>query len=148
MTGPLMSSKESSAEKRNDLLAYIEDQAIGGVFKTRQEDVKIHDDLTNTAKTTTIVKIISDSKGLPIRNERSAIKNYNVNLQGLALNAIDYSEDVEKQIKLQQSLTMAVQSSIANARKSEQDAITAEQKGKADASSAKWKQEVIRAQLS
>jgi regulator of protease activity HflC (stomatin/prohibitin superfamily) len=147
MTGPLMSSKESSAEKRNDLLSYIEDQAINGVYKTKQEDVKVHDDLTNGDKTTTVVKIVQDSKGMPLRQEKSAIRNYGVNLQGLALNSIDYSEDVEKQIKLQQNLVMQVQTSIANARKSEQDAITTEQKGKADAAKAKWDQEVIKAKL-
>ena len=42
---------------------------------------------------------------------------------------------------------MQVQTSIANAKKSEQDALTAEQKGKADATSAKWAQEVIKAKL-
>jgi hypothetical protein len=147
MTGPLMSSKESSAEKRNDLLSYIEDQAINGVYKTKQEDTKVHDDLTNGDKTTTVVKIVQDSKGTPARQEKSAIRNYGVNLQGLALNSIDYSDDVEKQIKLQQNLVMQVQTSIANARKSEQDAITTEQKGKADAAKAKWDQEVIKAKL-
>ena len=39
MTGPLMSSKESSAEKRNDLLSFIEDQSINGVYRTKQEDI-------------------------------------------------------------------------------------------------------------
>ena len=34
MTGTLMSSKESSAEKRNDLIYYVEDQASKGVYKT------------------------------------------------------------------------------------------------------------------
>lgn len=146
MTGPLMSSKESSAERRNDLLAYIEDQAINGVYKTKQQDITVHDDLTNGDKTTTIVKIV-EVKGVPVRQEKSAILNYGITFQGLALNSIDYSDDVEKQIKQQQNLVMQVQTSIANARKSEQDAITTEQKGKADAAAAKWKQEVIKARL-
>jgi regulator of protease activity HflC (stomatin/prohibitin superfamily) len=146
-TGPLMSSKESSAERRNDLLSYIEDQAINGVYKTDQKDVKTHDELTNTDKTVIVVTIVKDSKGLPIRQEKSALSGYNISIKGLALNSIDYSKEVEEQIKLQQSLVMQVQTSIANARKSEQDAITTEQKGKADAAKAKWDQEVIKAQL-
>ena len=40
MTGPLMTSKESYAEKRNDLIYYIEDQASKGVYKTKQVEVK------------------------------------------------------------------------------------------------------------
>jgi len=35
MTGPLMSSKESYAERRNELIRFIEDQITLGVYKTR-----------------------------------------------------------------------------------------------------------------
>lgn len=145
MTGPLMSSKESSAEKRNDLLSYIEDQCINGVYRTKQEDVKIHDDLMNTDKTVTLVRIVEDAHG-PVRQEVSAIKTYHVQLQGLALNAIDYSDEVETQIKVQQEAYMQVQTAIANSKKAEQDAITTELQGKAAAAKAKWEQEVVKAQ--
>jgi len=101
MTGPLMSSKESSAEKRNDLLSYIEDQSINGVYRTKQEDIKVHDDLMNTDKTVTVVRIV-EKNNVPMRQEVSAVKIYNVQLQGLALNSIDYDEEVENQIKVQQ----------------------------------------------
>ncbi len=146
MTGPLMSSKESSAEKRNDLLSYIEDQSINGVYRTKQEDVKVHDDLMNTDKTITVVKIVQDGKGLPMRQEISAVKVYGVSLQGLALNSIDYDVEVENQIKVQQQAYMQVQTAIANSKKAEQDAITTELQGKAAAAKAKWEQEVIKAQ--
>src|SRR5258706_5734581 len=146
MTGPLMSSKESSAEKRNDLLSFIEDQSINGVYRTKQEDVKVHDDLMNTDKTVTVVKIVQDEKGLPMRQEISSVKVYGVNLQGLALNSIDYDVEVENQIKVQQQAYMQVQTAIANSKKAEQDAITTELQGKAAAAKAKWEQEVIKAQ--
>ncbi len=145
MTGPLMSSKESSAEKRNDLLSYIEDQSINGVYRTKQEDIKVHDDLMNTDKTVTVVKIV-EKNNQPLRQEMSAIKSYNISLQGLALNAIDYDEEVEKQIKVQQQAYMQVQTAIANSKKAEQDAITTELQGKASAAKAKWEQEVVKAQ--
>ena len=144
MTGPLMSSKESSAEKRNDLLSYIEDQSINGVYRTKQEDIKVHDDLMNTDKTITVVKIV-EKNNIPLRQEISAVKNYSINLQGLALNSIDYDEEVEKQIKVQQQAYMQVQTAIANSKKAEQDAITTELQGKASAANAKWQQEVIKA---
>jgi regulator of protease activity HflC (stomatin/prohibitin superfamily) len=146
MTGPLMSSKESSAEKRNDLLSYIEDQSINGVYRTKQEDVKVHDDLMNTDKTITVVKIVQDKSNLPMRQEVSSVKMYGVNLQGLALNSIDYDSEVENQIKVQQQAYMQVQTAIANSKKAEQDAITTELQGKAAAAKAKWEQEVIKAQ--
>jgi len=145
MTGPLMSSKESSAEKRNDLLAFIEDQAMNGVYKTHQEEVKVHDELTNTDKTQMLVKIV-EVKGEPARQETSPAKSYNIVLSGLAINSIDYDSDVERQIKEQQNATMMIQTAIANSRKAEQDAITTELQGKANAAKAKWEQEVKKAQ--
>src|SRR2546430_512902 len=39
MTGPLMSSKESYAERRNDLIHDIEDQIQNGIYQTRTEQV-------------------------------------------------------------------------------------------------------------
>lgn len=147
MTGPLMSSKESYAEKRNDLISYIEDQASHGVYKTTQKDVKQLDAFTNAEKMVTVVDIQKDAKGFSLRQEKSPIQNYNILLSNLSINGIDYDSSVEAQIKSQQALTMQVQTSIANAKKSEQDALTAEQKGKADAASAKWAQEVIKATL-
>jgi len=145
MTGPLMSSKESSAEKRNDLLSYIEDQSINGVYRTVQEDIKVHDDLMNTDKTITVVRVV-EKNNTPVRQEISTIKTYNVNLQGLALNSIDYDSEVENQIKVQQQAYMQVQTAIANSKKAEQDAITTELQGKAAAAKAKWEQEVVKAQ--
>lgn len=146
MTGPLMSSKESSAEKRNDLLSFIEDQSINGVYRTKQEDIKVHDDLMNVDKTATVVKIVTDEKNMPMRQEVSSVKMYGVSLQGLALNGIDYDSEVENQIKVQQQAYMQVQTAIANSKKAEQDAITTELQGKAAAAKAKWEQEVIKAQ--
>jgi SPFH domain / Band 7 family len=145
MTGPLMSSKESSAEKRNDLLSFIEDQCINGVYRTRQEEVKIHDELMNTDKTITVVKIM-EQNNVPMRQEKSALSTYNLNIQGLALNAIDYDDEVEQQIRVQQQAYMQVQTAIANSKKAEQDAITTELQGKAAAAKAKWEQEVLKAQ--
>lgn len=147
MSGPLMTSKESYAEKRNDLIAYIEDQASHGVYKTIQKDEKSVDALTNAEKVITVVEIVKDPKGGFGRVEKSPIQRYAVNLSNLSINGVEYDKAVDNQIKQQQNLVMQVQTSIANAKKSEQDAITTEQKGKADAAAAKWAQEVIKAKL-
>lgn len=147
MSGPLMSSKESYAEKRNELINYIEDQASRGVYKTVQKDEKSLDALTNAEKVVTVVYIEKDKAGSFLRVEKSPIQRYGIALSNLSINGVDYDESVEKQIRSQQQLVMQVQTAIANARKSEQDALTAEQKGKADAAKAKWDQEVIKAKL-
>lgn len=143
MSGPLMSSKESAAELRPNLLTYIEDQAINGIYLTKQRQIK---DTTSTK--TLITEIVIGKNGVPQRlSDVSPVAKYGITLEGLVINSIDYDDAVEKQIKQQQELTMAVQTSKANATKSIQDAITVEQKGKADAAKAKWDQEVIKAKL-
>ena len=147
MSGPLMSSKESYAEKRNELINYIEDQASHGVYKTIQRDDKTIDVFANAEKVITVVEIQKDPKGGFARVEKSPLQRYGVTLSNLSINGVDYDKAVEAQIKQQQQLVMQVQTAIANAKKSEQDALTSEQKGKADAAAAKWAQEVIKAKL-
>lgn len=147
MSGPLMSSKESYAEKKNNLVYYIEDQASQGIYKTTQKEVKIVDPLTGQEKIVTAVEIILGPKGLPLRQEESLIQESNIRLNNLSLGDFIYDDVVKKQIATQQDAIMQVQTGMANAKRAEQDAITAEQQGKAKAAKAKWDQEVIKAQV-
>lgn len=144
-SGPLMSSKESYAEKRNNLINYISDQAEHGVFKTYQAEVKVKDPFTNEEKVQTVVKYEKDSVGGFVRQEGSPLEEAHIGFSNLSILGMDYEEAVEKQSKDQQALTMAVQTAIANSKKAEQDAITIEFQGKAKAAQAKWDQEVIKA---
>lgn len=145
MTGPLMTSKESYAERRNDLIYYIEDQASRGVYKTRQRDMKEPDPLTGEEKIVTKVEIQHDSSNIPYRQEISPIAANGIKLYNISINAILYDKNVEAQIATQQQATMQVQTAIANAKRAEQDAITAQKQGEADAAKAKWEQEVLKA---
>lgn len=144
MTGPLMSSRESNAEKRNYLLQYVEDQAINGVYKTKQKEVKVKDELSGQEKTITSVEI-SQTNGVIDRTEKSPLKQFNISLSSLSINRIVYDKAVEEQIATQQKAIMQVQTAIANAKRAEQDAITVAKQGEADAAKAKWEQEVIKA---
>ena len=148
MTGPLMSSKESYAEKRNDLLFYIDDQATLGIYKTITKDEKMKDELSGEEKTVSVVEIVK-ADGLVKRNSASPLHEFNLQLAtgSLAFNSIDYDATVEKQIEQQQQATMSVQTAMANAKKAEQDAITVAKQGEASAAKAKWEQEVIKAKL-
>lgn len=146
MTGPIMSSKESYADKRNDLLYYIEDQITYGVYKTRSKDIKEPDAITGELKTVKVVEIVQDTAGKPFRNERSPLAIYNIQVYNLSINDVKYDAAVEKQIQEQQRLAMDVQTAIADAKKAEQNAIKIAKQGEANAAEAKWKQEVVKAQ--
>jgi hypothetical protein len=145
MTGPLMSSKESYAEKRNYLISYVEDQISKGVYKTVSRETNTTDPMTGAAKTVTVVSIVNGVNGVPERQEESAMSEFKIRTFNFSINALPYDSAVEQQIKKQQELAMDVQTSIADAKKAEQRAITVAKNGEADAAEAKWKQEVIKA---
>jgi len=147
MTGPLMSSKESYAERRNDLISLIDDQIIHGVYKTVVTQEKQKDPITGQDKTVSIVKLIQDANGQYGRQDHSPLEEFAIKTFNLAINEIKYDPTVESQIKQQQDMIMQVQTSIAEAKRAEQTALTAAKNGEAEAAKAKWEQEVIKAKV-
>lgn len=145
MTGPLMSSKESYAEKRNDLLRLMEDQVQHGVYRTTTEQERQTDPMTGQQRTVNVVKLVIGVDGLPERQESSPLEDFKVKTFNLSINTITYDPEVEKQIQLQQQAIMQVQLAVARAKEAEQETITAAKKGEANAATAKWEQEVIKA---
>lgn len=144
MTGPLMSSTESYASRKNEFLSLSSDQISNGVYKADSEDQRVKDELTNTTKTVRVVKLINGPDGKPIREEISPLIGFGIQTFNLKFR-IEYNDKVTAQIAQQQESTMAIQIAIAKAKTAEQDAITAEQEGKAKAAQAKWGQEVEKA---
>ena len=147
MTGPLMSSAESYAAKRPFLLSYIEDQATRGVYQTQIKDEKEKDLITGIEKTKSTVKFIEGGDKQILRIEESPLKKFGIIAFGLSINEVKYDVEVEKQINSQQQMIMGVQTAIADSKKAEQTALTAEKNGQAEAAKAKWAQEVIKAKM-
>lgn len=146
-SGPLMSSIESSGERRPELLQYIDDQSKNGVYQMQTRETNVKDPLTGAEKTARIVEIIHDKAGIPLRNAASAIGEYGIQIVQLSISEIVYDDVVKGQIKTRQDSINSVQLSIANARKAEQDALTTAKQGEASAAKAKWEQETIKAKL-
>lgn len=146
MTGPLMSSRESYAEKRADLINFISDQILHGVYRTQHKQVKTVDPVSGQEKTVDIVEPFygKGPNGIE-REEESPFERFGITGYNITINGIDYDEQVENQIKQQQQAIMAVQQAMVNAKKAEQDALTVAKQGEAEAAKAKWAQEVIKA---
>lgn len=144
MTGPLMSSKESYAEKRNYLINWVEDQIAHGVYRTVQREVKVADPLTGQEKSAVVVDIVQVNN-VPQRQEESILDHYGITTSNFAIKGLPYDTAVEEQIQQQQKITMQVQTAIAESRQAEQRTITVEQQGKANAAEAKWAQETLKA---
>ena len=148
MTGPLMSSRESYAERRNDLINFITDQILFGVYRTTHRTAKELDPVSNQEKTVDRVEPLADTKAPNgfSREEVSPISEFNIRASNITINGIAYDEAVEGQIKQQQAAYSAVQQSMVDARKAEQAAITAKAQGEAEAARARADQEVKKAQ--
>ena len=144
MTGPLMSSKESYAERRNELISRVEDQVAHGVYRTKQRDERIDDPITGEKRTITVVEIVTEG-GVPLRQEDAVLAEFGVKPFNFAIDALDYDERVEQQIAAQQQATMDVATAIAESRKAEQRKLTVEAEGAAKAAETKWQQEAIKA---
>ena len=145
MTGPLMSSAESYATKRTDLLSLIVDQAERGVYRTDTREVRQKDAFTDLDK---IVKIVEPQKGPDgkiLREGESPISEFGIKLYNLSINEVRYDPQVEEQIQKQQQSVMAIQTAIAQSKTAEQNALTSEKEGQAAAAKAKWEQEVKKA---
>ena len=151
-SGPLMSAFESYAEKKNDLIEYITDQLNNGVYKTAVKIEETFDPVTGEKKTVKLATLIPDENapGGYKRSERSPFAYYGITIgsdQGgqVSISKIDYSDKVKQQISQQQEANMLIQTSKAKSAAAQQEAVRAEQEGKASAAKAKWEQEKIKA---
>ena len=146
-SGPLMSAFESYAEKKNDLIEYITDQLNNGVYKTTVRQEETIDPITGEKKTVKIASLITDENapGGYKRSEVSPFSYYGLEIGQVSVSKIGYSETVRKQIAQQQEANMMVQTSKAKTLAAQQEAIRAEEAGKAAATEAKWQQEKIKA---
>ncbi len=146
-SGPLMSAFESYAEKKNDLIAYVDDQLTNGVYKTSVKEIVTVDSFTGEEKKTKIASLFADENapGGYKRSETSPFAYYGIEIGQVAISEIQYDEKVTQQIETQQQANMSIQTKKSEALAAQQDAIKAEAEGKAAAAKAKWEQERIKA---
>jgi hypothetical protein len=141
-----MSSRESYAEKRNELIFYVLDQVQNGIYRTRQKTEYIKDPITQQDKQVVTAEIVLGRDGKPERQEQSILAQFGIHAFNFTISDMIYDGTVEAQIKQQQQITMDVQTAIAEAKKAEQRKLTVEEQGKANAAESRWKQEVLKAQ--
>lgn len=145
--GPLMSSLESVSETRTDLIAHITDQLNNGVYKTVLSKVEVANEITGEKETRTLARVIEDanSPGGYKRQEVSPFSQYGITCGLVSITDIKYDEATQSQIDAQKAANLSVITAKTQAAKAIQDAITAEEQGKAKAAKAKWEQEVVKA---
>lgn len=145
--GPLMSSLESVSETRTDLIHYITDQLNNGVYKTRSRKMEVVNEITGEKEIRTQAEIITDSNspGGYKRQENSPFSQYGIKCGLVSITDIKYDRATQSQIDAQKQANLAVITAKTQATKAMQDAITIEEKGKAEAAQARWEQEKLKA---
>ncbi|MDL2286362.1 hypothetical protein LJC24_02830 [Desulfococcaceae bacterium OttesenSCG-928-F15] len=146
MTGPLMSSIESSRTRRAELPLYIEDQITNGLYLTRTKDVKIVDEVTKQESTTKVAEIIIDSAtGQPKRQSESIVAEFGMRIYNLSLDKLSYESKVQKRLNDLFTADSEKQLAYTRAVKAEQDLMTAEKQGEAKAKETEWAAKAITA---
>lgn len=145
--GPLMSSLESVSETRTDLIYYITDQLNNGVYKTRSRKTEVVNEITGEKEVRTQAEIITDANSPSgyKRQENSPFSQYGITCGLVSITDIKYDRATQSQIDAQKQANLAVITAKTQATKAMQDAITIEEKGKAEAAQARWEQEKLKA---
>ena len=144
-TANLMTAQESYSAKRADFINWTWDQVENGLYKTYEKQIEVPrlDDPTKMEKRS--IREIVYIDGVAQR-EKNPLEGTGIRLANFEIKDFGYDEPVRKQIADQQVNLMAIQTAKAQAERAKQDAIKAEEEGKAKAATAKWKQEEINAQ--
>lgn len=143
--GPLMTSLESVAEKRNDLIAYATDQLNNGVYATTLTTVERVNPITNENEKVYQAEIVYGEDGQPLRKEESPFAKYGLTVSQLAIADLRYESATNNQIARQREADMDIISAKAEAAKAIQQTIKIEEEGKQAAAQSKWEQEAIKA---
>ena len=148
LTGTLMSSFESYKDRRSQLVQYVDDTVQNGVYQTDSREVTVTDDLDPTkTKRATVVEILKSTGGQFLRVDQGQLNVFSIRTFNFAIEDLDYDERVDAQIQGQQQITMQVQTAIAQAVQANQQKLTAEAEGAANAARAKWEQETTNAKV-
>lgn len=143
MTGPTMSSEESAAARRAELIATIMDMINYGPWQVVNAPEQVHDPITDTMKTVNVAKPVVDANAPngKARQEVGALIDFGVIVFNPEIKKWKYDDQVEKQIESQRRITMEIQTAVADTNKAQQEIIKVEKEGEAEAAKAKWLQE-------
>jgi len=129
LTAGLMTSEEAYAEKRGIFTQWAEQQVAGGKFFTELKSVVEKQEVTNEHLTRNIPVIKYGADGLPVQHA-SDFKMYGIKVNGFQLTDWDFEKKTLEQISRKREATMGIITAKADAERSRQEALTAEEQGK------------------
>jgi regulator of protease activity HflC (stomatin/prohibitin superfamily) len=137
----LLKAEESYSSRRSEFVSNSEDQVQLGLFQTVTEEHKVEDAEGNDFIERT-VKVRFDASGNPVVQKVSPLTVYGMEIVQFTITDIDFDETVDKLITKKKEAEQQKVVARANAELAKQNAITAEEQGKASIATAKAAKEV------
>lgn len=140
----LMKAEESYSTRRSEFTTLAEMQIKHGIYETISEEL-IKTNAEGTEFLVTEVRVKTDKDGNPIIRKSSPFVRYNIEVLQFVIKDIDFDETIDNLIAKKKEAEQQRIVAQANAEKAKQDAITAEEQGKAEIAKATAKAEVEKA---
>lgn len=127
-------AEEVYSTRRADFVDLVNDQIRNGIYATTYREEWVADNEDESGKRILIKRVETqlDKDGRPIISEASSFKLYNVELIQLVINDIDFDDATEKLIASRKDSEQKRVVARAEAETAKQNAITAQEQGKAD----------------
>lgn len=136
----LLKAEESYSSRRSEFVTNSEDQVQLGLFQTVTEEHKVEDAEGNDFIERTVkVKMVNDK---PVIQKVSPLSLYGLEIVQFTITDIDFDNTVDALITKKKEAEQQKVVARANAERAKQDAITAEEQGKANIATAKAVKEV------
>lgn len=142
-TATLMKAEESYSTRRSEFTAMAEEQIRRGIFETVAEE-RIYTNLEGKEFIERTVKVKYDTAGIAVVRKISPFIRYNIEILQFVIKDIDFDATIDSLIAKKKEAEQQRIVAQANAEKAKQDAITAEEQGKARIAEARADEEVIK----
>lgn len=138
----VMTAEEAYSSRRGEFTAIAEDMITKGLFKKTSKEIQRIDPLDSTTFIDRFVEVALDKNGTPIIDKVSPFATYGISVVQFVIKDIDFDETIDALISKKKEAEQQKVVARANAERAKQDAITAEEEGKARVAKAKADEEV------
>jgi len=142
-TATLMKAEESYSTRRSEFTAIAEEQIRRGIFETIADE-RIYTNLEGKEFIERSVKVKYDDEGNAVVRKISPFVRYNIEILQFVIKDIDFDATIDSLIAKKKEAEQQRIVAQANAERAKQDAITAEEQGKAQIAIARAEEEVIK----
>ncbi|MBN1649522.1 MAG: hypothetical protein JW874_15895 [Spirochaetales bacterium] len=142
-TAAIMKAEESYAERNPEFISLAEQQIREGIFATEEVEQAVTG-LDGNTMIEKVLKIRYDGEGKPVIVKKSPLKEYNIEISSFVLKDIDFDDIVQQSMNEKSAAYQRQMVARSLAEAARQDAITAEEEGKAKIALARAEEEVLK----